>query len=47
LDEGPRMMTNIVMDEEPTPENLPIDAPVEVVYVDVTEDVTLPHFRLV
>ena len=47
LDEGPRMMTNIVMDEEPTPENLSIDAPVEVVYVDVTEDVTLPHFRLV
>lgn len=47
LDEGPRMMTNIVMDEEPTTENLPIDAPVEVVYDDVTEEISLPKFRLV
>ena len=46
LDEGPRMMTNIVIDD-PTPEALPIDAPVEVVFDDVTETITLPKFRLV
>lgn len=46
LDEGPRMMTNIVIDN-PTPEALPIDAEVEVVFDDVTETITLPKFRLV
>ena len=47
LEEGPRMMTNIVMEEEPTVDNLRIDAPVEVVFDDVTDEVTLPRFRLV
>lgn len=46
LDEGPRMMTNIVMDD-PTPDKLPVDAPVEVVWDDASDDVTLPLFRLV
>jgi len=46
LAEGPRMMTNIVIND-PTPETLPIDAPVEVVFDDVTETITLPKFRLV
>jgi uncharacterized OB-fold protein len=47
LEEGPSMMTNLVMDEEPTPENVSVMADVEVVFTDVTDEVTLPHFRLV
>jgi uncharacterized OB-fold protein len=47
LAEGPRMLSNIVMDSAPTPENLPIDAAVQVVFDDVTDTVTLPKFRLV
>ena len=33
--------------DDPTPEALPIDALVEVVFDDVTETITLPKFRLV
>lgn len=44
LDEGPRMMTNIV-DVEPTPEAISCDMPVEVVFADVTDEITLPRFR--
>lgn len=44
LDEGPRMMTNIV-DVEQKPEALVLDMPVEVVFDAVTEDITLPKFR--
>ena len=47
LEEGPSMMTNLVMDEEPTAENVSVMADVEVVFTDVTDEVTLPHFRLV
>ncbi len=46
LDEGPKMMTNILIDG-PTPETLPAGAPVQVVYDAVNEKVTLPKFRLV
>jgi uncharacterized OB-fold protein len=46
LEEGPRMMSNIVMDEAPTPENLLIDMDLEVCFDDVTADMTLPKFRL-
>ena len=46
LDEGPKMMTNILIDD-PKPETLPADAPVEIVYETVNEKVTLPKFRLV
>jgi hypothetical protein len=46
LDEGPRMMTNIV-GTDPDPAKLPFDAPVEVVFDDVTPELTLPKFRLV
>lgn len=46
LDEGPRMMTNLV-EVEPEPAKLKCDAPVEVVYDDVTDAVTLPKFRFV
>ena len=44
LDEGPRMMTNII-GIEPTPENLPIDLPVEVTWEKQDDVITLPIFR--
>jgi uncharacterized protein len=45
LDEGPRMLTNIVLDGIPLPETLEIDMPVEVLFKDITETITLPRFR--
>jgi hypothetical protein len=52
LEEGPRMMSNVV-DVEPTPENLPVDLPLEVTWEDVeneghdgsTQRVGIPLFR--
>lgn len=44
LDEGPRMMTNII-GVEPAPENLPIDLPVEVTWEKQDDTITLPIFR--
>ena len=44
LEEGPRLMTNLV-DVEPDPATIRIGMPVEVVFVDVATDVTLPRFR--
>ena len=44
LEEGPRMMTNII-GVEPTPENLPIDMPVEVSFEKQDDRITLPLFR--
>lgn len=44
LDEGPRMMTNILM-ADPTPEKLRVGMPVEVVFEDITEEISLPKFR--
>lgn len=46
LEEGGRMMTNIVGLEDPTSEALPVGAPVEIVFEDVNDQVTLPKFRL-
>jgi uncharacterized OB-fold protein len=43
LDEGPRMMSNIV-DVENTPENLVVDMPLEVTF-EARGDVMLPQFR--
>jgi uncharacterized OB-fold protein len=43
LDEGPRMMTNIVECEQ-TPEALVLDMPVEVIFEDVG-DMSVPLFR--
>lgn len=45
LEEGPRMMTNLV-GVAPDPELLRVGLPVEVVFEDVTESVTLLKFRL-
>ena len=44
LEEGARMMSNLI-DVQPDPEHVKIGMPVEVVYEDVTDEVTLPKFR--
>lgn len=44
LQEGPRMMSNIV-EVANTPENLKIDMPLEVVFEDITPDITIPKWR--
>jgi uncharacterized OB-fold protein len=45
LDEGPRLMSNLV-GVAPDPEKIRCDSPVEIEYVAVTPEVTLPKFRL-
>jgi uncharacterized OB-fold protein len=42
LDEGPRLMTNLV---ECAPGDIHCDMPVEVVFDDVTPEISLPKFR--
>ena len=44
LEEGPRMMTNIV-DSPQTPAALVLDMPLEVVFTEMNETISLPHFR--
>ena len=44
LAEGPHMMSNIV-NVEAKPENLPAGMPVEVMFEDVNDKVTLPKFQ--
>jgi uncharacterized OB-fold protein len=44
LEEGPRMMTNVV-EVEQTPHALQLDMPLQVVFRTVSEDITLPLFR--
>ena len=44
LDEGPRMMTNIVECSQ-TPEALVLDMAVEVAFEKLDDDITLPLFR--
>ena len=44
LEEGPRMPTNIVM-EEPTPEKLQIGMALKVVFEDISEAIALPKFE--
>jgi uncharacterized OB-fold protein len=44
LEEGPRMMTNIV-GVEPEPERLPVGLPVEVSFERQSDEITLPLFR--
>jgi uncharacterized OB-fold protein len=42
LDEGPRLMTSIVGCD---PEALEVGTPVEIVYDDINDEITLPRFR--
>ena len=44
LEEGPRMMTNIVNVAQ-TPEALVLDMPLEVVFEPLTEEISLPYFQ--
>jgi len=44
LDEGPRVMTNLV-DVDATPEAVRIGMPVEVTFADVSDEIGLPRFR--
>jgi hypothetical protein len=44
LDEGPRMMTNIIECPQ-TPEALQLDMPVEVAFEKLDDEITLPLFR--
>jgi uncharacterized OB-fold protein len=44
LEEGPRMMTNIV-DVEQTPQALQLDMPLEVVFHAMNDEISLPLFR--
>jgi hypothetical protein len=44
LEEGPRMMTNIVEIEQ-TPQALQLDMPLEVVFQKMSEEISLPLFR--
>ena len=44
LDEGPKMMTNVI-NVEPDPAHLKPDMALEIVYDDVTDEVTLPKFQ--
>ncbi len=44
LEEGPRMMTNIV-DCPQTPEALELDMPVEVTFEKVSDDISVPLFK--
>ena len=44
LEEGPRMMTNIVECEQ-TPEALQLDMPLQVTFTPVSDDISLPHFK--
>ena len=42
LDEGPRMMSNLIIDDA---YDCAVEMPVEIVFDDVTDAVTLPKFR--
>lgn len=44
LEEGVRVMSNLI-GVDPTPEAVTVGMPVEIVYDDVTEEITLPKFR--
>ena len=46
LEEGPRMPTNIVGVEDPTPDKLPIGVSLQVAFEDITDTIALPKFRL-
>jgi uncharacterized OB-fold protein len=44
LEEGPRMMTNIIGCPQ-TPEHLQLDMPLTVDFVAISDDISLPQFR--
>ena len=44
LEEGPRMMTNIINVDQ-TPETLQLDMPLEVVFEPLDDEISLPYFQ--
>ncbi len=44
LVEGPKMPTNIILDETPTPKNITIGMPLHVVFDDISGEISLPKF---
>ncbi len=44
LDEGPRMMSNLI-NVEANPNVVKCDMPVEVVFEQLTDDITIPLFQ--
>jgi uncharacterized OB-fold protein len=44
LEEGPRMMTNLI-GVEPDPAKIKVDMPLEIVYEDISDEITIPLFR--
>lgn len=44
LEEGAKLLSNLI-DVDPTPEAVKVGLPVEIVYDDVTDAITLPRFR--
>ena len=44
LEEGPRMMTNIINVDQ-TPEALQLDMPLEVVFEPLDDEISLPYFQ--
>ena len=45
LEEGPRMATNIVGVEDPTPDKLQIGMALEVTFEEITDTISLPKFK--
>ena len=45
LEEGPRMLSNVIGCEQ-SPESLKLGSRLEVVFVQVSDEITLPQFRL-
>ena len=45
LEEGPRLMSNLI-EVEPDPGKIKCDAPVELAFKKLTEEIMLPQFRL-
>lgn len=44
LDEGPRLMTNL-LEIEPDPEKLELDMPLEVTFEKLNDEISLPQFK--
>jgi uncharacterized OB-fold protein len=44
LDEGPRMMSNVI-GVEPLPENLPADLPLEVTWERLSDEISIPLWK--
>ena len=44
LAEGPKMPTNIITQETPTPENIRIGMPLQVIFEDISDEISLVKF---